>query len=205
MSWKHDNRCACPPLFKQILLYLMSGKLQNEIKKLHPFDSLEQEAALNLRRTCEALAAFEAETFRATELSPTQYNVLRILRGAGEPLPCGEIASRMITREPDMTRLLDRLEKRGLLSRQRQHADRRVVLINITSKGLEMLSGLDDIVRDTHKRQLGHLGERRLKQLIELLEQARTPGEREAGAQTGSSKDPVGLEPRPPIHQQEKP
>src|SRR5207244_6424829 len=108
----------------------MSGKLQREIKKQHPFDSFEQEAALNLRKTCDTLAALEAETLRPTELSPTQYNVLRILRGAGEALPCGEIAARMITREPDMTRLLDRLEKRGLLSRARQQSDRRVVKIS---------------------------------------------------------------------------
>jgi DNA-binding MarR family transcriptional regulator len=153
----------------------MSGKLQHEIKKSRPFDSLEQEAALNLRRTCDALASFEANVFRPTELSPTQYNVLRILRGAGEPLPCGEIAARMITREPDMTRLLDRLERRGLLSRSRQQNDRRVVKISITVKGLELLASLDDIVRDTHKRQLGHLGEAKLRQLIDLLEQARQP------------------------------
>jgi len=152
----------------------MSGKLQHEIKKSHPFDSLEQEAALNLRRTTDALAAFEADVFRPTELSPTQYNVLRILRGAGEPLACGEIAARMITREPDMTRLLDRLEKRRLITRARQQADRRVVATRITPKGLELLADLDAPVIQMHKRQLGHLGQAKLRQLIELLEEARS-------------------------------
>jgi len=164
----------------------MSGKLQREIKKQRPFDSLEQEAALNLRKTCDTLAGLEAETFRPTELSPTQYNVLRILRGAGAALPCGEIAARMITREPDMTRLLDRLEKRGLLSRARQQSDRRVVKISITDKGRGVLEKLDDAVIDVHKRQLGHMAPAKLKKLIELLEQAREPHQQSTQTETKS-------------------
>src|SRR3989442_11864804 len=105
----------------------MPRSLQREIKKLKPFDSLEQEAALNLHRTLDALLAVEVETLKAADVSPTQYNVLRILRGEGRPMSCGDIAARMITRDPDMTRLLDRLEKRGLVSRCRGTSDRRVV------------------------------------------------------------------------------
>ena len=151
----------------------MAGKLQAETKKLHPFDCLEQEAALNLQKTADHLMAMAVEMFKPARLSPTQYNVLRILRGAGEPLACGEIADRMITREPDMTRLLDRLEKRGLVSRCRQQTDRRVVETKIMPQGLELLASLDDAVVHLHKRQLGHLGPTKLKQLSDLLEEAR--------------------------------
>ncbi|HEX8524356.1 MAG TPA: MarR family transcriptional regulator [Tepidisphaeraceae bacterium] len=151
----------------------MTGKLQNEIKKRKPFECIEQEAALNLHRTFDALSSTEAETFRATGLSPTQYNVLRILRGAGEALSCGDVASRMITREPDMTRLLDRLEKRGLITRARQTVDRRVVKTEITQQGLDLLAQLDEPVLQMHRKQLGHLGPTKLRQLIELLEEVR--------------------------------
>lgn len=149
------------------------GKLQQEIRKARPFDGLEQEAALNLRKTFDALGAFEAKVFKPVGLSPTQYNVLRILRGADKPLSCGEIAERMITREPDMTRLLDRLEKRGLIVRCRQQTDRRVVRTKITAKGLDLLAPLDGTVLKMHRRQLGHLGPAKLRQLIALLEEAR--------------------------------
>ena len=151
----------------------MSSKLQSEIGKLHPFECIEQEAFLNLAKTLDALGAMGAETLKASGLSPTQYNALRILRGAGAPMRCGEIAGRMVTRDPDMTRLLDRLEKRGLVSRCRPAEDRRVVATSITPLGLELLAQLDGPVVETHKRQLGHLGEAKLRRLIELLEEAR--------------------------------
>jgi DNA-binding MarR family transcriptional regulator len=151
----------------------MASRLQKETKKRLPFESLEQEAALNLQKTADHLLATASDTFKGVNLSPTQYNVLRILRGAGEPLACGEIADRMITREPDMTRLLDRLEKRGLITRSRSTSDRRVVETSITAKGLELLKRLDEPVVALHERQLGHLGKVKLRQLIELLEQAR--------------------------------
>ena len=106
---------------------------------------------------------------KAEDLSSTQYNVLRILRGAPEGLPCGEIANRMITRDPDVTRLLDRLEKRGLISRNRETKDRRMVLTRITDEGLELLERMDSPVRQAHERQLGHLGHERLEMLTELL------------------------------------
>ena len=88
-------------------------------------------------------------------------------------LPCGEIASRMITRDPDITRLLDRLEKRGLISRCRETKDRRMVMARITPEGLKLLSRLDEPVEEAHRRQLGHLGQERLRALAELLEAAR--------------------------------
>jgi DNA-binding MarR family transcriptional regulator len=153
-------------------------KLGDEIGKSKPFDSLEQAAVLNVARTWDVLAAEIDEVFKPSELSRTQYNVLRILRGAqrgggGEGLSCGEIADRMITRDPDITRLLDRLEKRRLVSRCRQKSDRRVVCVHITPAGLELLASLDDVVIEAHRKQLGHMGPEKLKQLIELLELAR--------------------------------
>src|SRR6266849_6704672 len=105
----------------------------------------------------------------AERSSATQYNVLRILRGAPEGLPCGEIASRMITRDPDVTRLLDRLEKRGLISRCRETKDRRTVMARITQEGLKLLTRLDEPVQADHRKQLGHLGRERLRTLTELL------------------------------------
>src|SRR5271167_661098 len=107
------------------------------------------------------------------DVSPNQYNVLRILRGSAEGLPCGEIASRMITRDPDITRLLDRLEKRGLISRCRETKDRRMVMARITTEGLKLLAHLDNPVEEAHRNQLGHMGKERLRALAELLEEAR--------------------------------
>lgn len=110
---------------------------------------------------------------KTEDLSSTQYNVLRILRGVPDGLPCGEIANRMITRDPDITRLLDRLEKRSLVSRCRETEDRRTVLTRITPEGLKLLARLDEPVVAAHRRQLGHLGRERLRALRELLEAAR--------------------------------
>src|SRR6266851_400942 len=114
------------------------------------------------------------QVLKAEDLSATQYNVLRILRGAPEGLPCGEIASRMITRDPDVTRLLDRLEKRGLISRRRETKDRRTVMARITPDGLKLLSRLDEPVQAAHRKQLGHLGRERLRTLTELLRISRS-------------------------------
>jgi DNA-binding MarR family transcriptional regulator len=100
--------------------------------------------------------------------------VLRILRGAPEGLTCGEIGERMITRDPDITRLLDRLEKRKLIARSRESEDRRVVVARITRGGLDVLARLDGPVREVHRAQLGHLGRERLRALAELLEACRS-------------------------------
>jgi len=99
--------------------------------------------------------------------------MLRILRGSPDGLPCGDIASRMITRDPDVTRLLDRLEKRGLISRSRETKDRRTVIARIAPAGLKLLSGLDEPVQNAHRQQLGHMGRERLRTLSELLSLAR--------------------------------
>ncbi len=133
----------------------------------------EEFAFLELLRTSDQLNRRLVPVLKAEELSGTQYNVLRILRGAPEGLPCGEIGNRMITRDPDITRLLDRMEKRNLISRCRQAKDRRTVLTRITAEGLQLLSRLDEPVQNAHREQLGHLGRERLKALCELLRAAR--------------------------------
>jgi len=133
----------------------------------------EEQTFLELCRTTDILSRRVSEVLKAEELSPNQYNVLRILRGSQEGLPSGEIGNRMITRDPDITRLLDRLEKRGLIRRSREARDRRLVMAGITSEGLDLLRRLDEPVREAHRRQLGHLGRERLGALKELLQVAR--------------------------------
>jgi DNA-binding MarR family transcriptional regulator len=134
----------------------------------------EELAFLELLRTTDMLSRGLIPVLKSEDLSSTQYNVLRILRGAPEGLACGEIANRMITRDPDITRLLDRLEKRGLISRCRETKDRRMVMARITSDGLKMLARLDEPVEEAHRKQLGHLGRGRLETLTELLHLARS-------------------------------
>ena len=134
---------------------------------------LEEAAYLDLLRTSDLLSRRLVSVIKARALSPNQYNVLRILRGAPEGLSCGEIASRMITRDPDITRLLDRLEKRGLISRNREAGDRRTVLTRMTNTGLRLLARLDKPILRAHRTLLGHLGPARLRRLKQLLEQAR--------------------------------
>ena len=124
---------------------------------------------MDLLRTTDMLSRGLFRVLKIEDLSPTQYNVLRILRGAPDGLPCGEIASRMITRDPDITRLLDRLEKRKLISRCRETTDRRMVMARITPEGLKLLARLDQPVEAAHRRQLGHLGQQRLRALADLL------------------------------------
>lgn len=136
-------------------------------------DCPEEDAFLDLLRTTDLLSRGPAQVLKTEDLSATQYNVLRILRGSPQGLPCGEIASRMITRDPDITRLLDRLEKRALISRSRETKDRRTVLARIMPDGLKALARLDAPVEQAHRQQLGHLGRERLRALAELLEAAR--------------------------------
>jgi DNA-binding MarR family transcriptional regulator len=129
----------------------------------------EEAVFLDLLRTSDMLSRRPAQLLKAEDLSSNQYNVLRILRGAPDGLSCGEIGNRMITRDPDITRLLDRLEKRGLVSRCRESRDRRTVLTRITPAGLKLLARLDEPVQEAHQKQLGHLGRQRLRALTELL------------------------------------
>ncbi len=129
----------------------------------------EEALFVELVRTTDALSRGLVKVLKTEDVSLTQYNVLRILRGSPEGLSVGDIASRMITREPDMTRLLERLEKRKLISRRRWAEDRRTVVARITPLGLSLLDRLDEPVKHAHRRQLGHLGPKRLRTLSDLL------------------------------------
>ena len=142
--------------------------------KRRPAPLPEELAFLELQRTADLLSRGVAQLLKAEEISANQYNVLRILRGAPEGLTCGEITSRMITRDPDITRLLDRLEKRHLISRCRENSDRRMVMTRISTAGAKLLARMDAPVREAHRRQLGHLGPRRLTALTRLLQSARS-------------------------------
>jgi DNA-binding MarR family transcriptional regulator len=153
----------------------MRRGLQAELKQKVPFTSREQEAYLSVLRTADALEASVEARLKEFGLTGTQYNALRILRGAGaEGLPCSEVGERMITRDPDITRLLDRLQKRGLVERSRGKRDRRVVYGKITAAGLKLLRELDGPIEKHGREMLQHLGQTKLKQLIELLELVRS-------------------------------
>jgi DNA-binding MarR family transcriptional regulator len=150
----------------------------NRSQRSRHFDSLEQEVFLNLWRTYDRLRSLEEELFGRYGLTPQQYNALRLLRGARpETLPTLALAARLVSRAPDITRLLDKLERRGLVARDRSSENRRVVRVGITSSGLALLRSLEEPVRECHARQLGHLSPMQLKSLIELLRQARAPHE----------------------------
>jgi DNA-binding MarR family transcriptional regulator len=152
----------------------MAGRLQSEIQQSKPFECLEVEAAVTLAHTSDALFRGIEERLKAAGLSLTQYNVLRILRGASpQGLACGDVGARMITRDPDITRLLDRMEQRGLVERARETCDRRVVKTRIRPAGLRLLKTLDRPLVNLQRKRLGHLGARRLKLLIALLDAAR--------------------------------
>lgn len=149
-------------------------KLGDPFRKKKRAASPEEILFLELIRTADMLARGPAAVLRAADLSPNQYNVLRILRGSPQGLPCGEVASRMITRDPDITRLLDRLEKRSLISRCRETKDRRMVRARITPEGLKLLNSLDEPVQEAHRRQLGHLSGTQYTTLSDLLLAARS-------------------------------
>jgi DNA-binding MarR family transcriptional regulator len=152
----------------------MKSAVQADLRP-KPGSSPEELAHLEMMRTMEAVSHRFAQVLKAEDLSSTQYNVLRILRGAPEGLPCGEISNRMVTRDSDITRLLDRLEKRSLVSRSRESKDRRTVWARITPEGLKLLARLDKPMLATHFELLGHLGTKRLKLLTDLLRLARQP------------------------------
>jgi DNA-binding MarR family transcriptional regulator len=160
-----------------IFTFVMVRRLREEIKQQKSFESLEQEAVLNVLHTADVLLQRITAVLKPFKLSHSQYNVLRILRGAGpEGLACREIGERMITRDPDITRLLDRLEARGLLTRTRDQKDRRVITARITEEGRRLLDALDQPIAEVDRQPLQHLGEPRLRTLIELLELARDQG-----------------------------
>jgi DNA-binding MarR family transcriptional regulator len=148
-------------------------RLQDELKKKGPFESPQQEAMLNLLRTHDRLQICLERLFRTRGLTSSQYNVLRILRGEGRPLPILEIAGRTVTVVPGITGLIDRLERAGLVRRERSAQDRRVVFVDITPQARALLAGLDAPLMQLHRDLLGHLSDKELRTLIRLLEKAR--------------------------------
>jgi DNA-binding MarR family transcriptional regulator len=152
----------------------MAGRLKREIKQKKPFSSVQEEVVLSIMRTADQVAVPMNDVLRGAGLSVSQYNVLRIMRGAGDDgLPCGEISERMVRRDPDLTRLLDRLEASGLVTRTRDTRDRRVVRASITEEGTDLLASLDDAVEESIRRSLAHVPVSRLRTLLELLEEVR--------------------------------
>jgi DNA-binding MarR family transcriptional regulator len=148
--------------------------LKEEIEQQRPFSSLEEEALLNLMRSEDCLSRAFARMAKQWGVTATQYNVLRILRGAGpEGLTCSAIGRRMIAAEPDITRLLGRLKARKLAHQQRDREDRRVVWTQITDEGLQLLDEMEPAVRTLPRELLGHLSQEELQSLIDLLERAR--------------------------------
>jgi DNA-binding MarR family transcriptional regulator len=150
------------------------ANLRNEIKQTPPFSTLEEEAVLNLIRTSDCLQrAFQHKT-RDWGLTSTQYNVLRILRGARPAgLPCAAIGARMVAAEPDITRLLGRLKALKLIRQHRDSQDRRVVMTQITDAGLKLLHEMDPLIRRIPSSLLGHMSDAQLTEMIRLLELAR--------------------------------
>jgi DNA-binding MarR family transcriptional regulator len=154
----------------------MTPALRDEIKQRKPFKSIHEEAALNIVRTAALLSADFEQIFKPHGLTATQYNVLRILRGSDADGLCrNEVRDRLLTRMPDATRLLDRMEKAGLISRSREQEDRRLVTTRLTKKGRQLVDDLDPIVARQHRERLGHLTDKQLATLNSLLTQARHP------------------------------
>jgi MarR family transcriptional regulator, organic hydroperoxide resistance regulator len=148
--------------------------LRSEIKQTKPFSSLEEETAVALARTTDQVARRFDGVLKQHGLTGTQYNVLRILRGAGKAgLPCSELGERMISRDPDITRLLDRMERAGLCNRARDQKDRRVILVKISDKGLKTVNQLDQPITELNRAMLGHMGKGRLRSLLDLLDAVR--------------------------------
>ena len=155
----------------------MPTDLLEELHQRKPFSSLAQEAHLNVSRTQALLQEGLEQVLKPYGLSGTQYNVLRILRGADPRGLCrNEVRDRLLTRMPDVTRLLDRMEEAGLVTRERDTMDRRLVTTRLTERGRELVDALDGPVAEEHERRLGHLGEERLRVLVRLLTLVRHPG-----------------------------
>lgn len=152
----------------------MPRSLQHQLKKKHPSELPEEEVSLNIQRTFGILMGPELKLFKMHKLSPPLYSILRILRGVGsDGLPCSQIGDRMVTREPDVTRLIDRLEQAGWAKRDRSTKDRRVVTITLTATGRKLLDKLDEPIMDLHRDTLGHLTKKEMVELNRLLVKAR--------------------------------
>jgi DNA-binding MarR family transcriptional regulator len=148
----------------------MAPDLREELKQEKPFRSLQQEAELNLVRTTNVLTDSFEQMLKPYGITGTQYNVLRILRGAGPNGLCrNEVSQRLLNRMPDATRLLDRMEDAGLVTRARSSEDRRLVTTQLTKRGSQLVDSLDSVVEKQHAEQLGHLSDKQLRMLIEIL------------------------------------
>ena len=155
----------------------MPSDLRTDLRQLKPFGSLREEAFLNVARTQAVFSHRLERVLEPRGLSLTQYNVLRMLRGAGQAGLCrNEVRDRLITRMPDVTRLLDRMEEAGLVSRVRSTEDRRLVTTTLTAEGRVLVDDLDDEIDGVHAQQVGHLSDAQLRALIELLSLARESG-----------------------------
>ena len=155
----------------------MSPTLKEDLRQNKGFTSLQQEAFLNVLRTSSALTDALEDLLRPYGISATQYNVLRILRGSGADGMCrNEVRDRMLTRMPDMTRLLDRMEEAGWVTRAREREDRRMVLTRISASGQTLLKELDGPVNELHRVQLARLTDDQLRSLVDLLTLAREGG-----------------------------
>lgn len=153
---------------------IMTSKLQEEIKQTRSFATMEEEALLNIRRTSDRLQYNGQQLFKPHGITPTQYNVLRILRGAGDKgLRCSEIGERLVSSDPDITRLLGRLQKQKLIRRKREPKDKRVIYTKITDEGLRLLKEMDPLVNENAKQLFKHMSKEKLATLISLLEEAR--------------------------------
>src|SRR5216684_4603264 len=154
---------------------MTTPKLQHELKKKRPFESPQEEALLSVMRTSDQLQLRSARLLREHGLTPSQYNILRILRGEGKPLPILEIASRTIAVVPGITGLIDRLEQAGFVNRLRCEKDRRMIYVALTDHAMTTLAALDEPLDQLHDKLLGHLSQAELKELIGLLEKVREP------------------------------
>jgi DNA-binding MarR family transcriptional regulator len=170
----------------------MKRRLQDELQQTKPFSSLEQEVYLELVHTSEVATRWVIEALRASDLTAPQFNVLRILKGAGDAgHPCGQIAERMVNHDPDLTRLLDRLEARGLVEKSRDTKDRRVVNARITEAGLDAVARASEDVTDRLRNAMGPMGAPQLEQLADLLESLRA-GATEALKENGNPNQAGG-------------
>ena len=152
----------------------MPRDMLSELKQKRPFPRPEEELFLSLIRTADLLGRGISVLLKKQGLSTVQYNVLRILRGAGPAgLPCGEIGSRLITRDPDVTRLLDRMRAQGWVTRQRMSGDRRVIATRISLSGMKILEALDKPVVEAHRKQLGFMNAREITALLKQLTRIR--------------------------------
>ena len=151
----------------------MPSSLRKQLKKKNPFDSLEQEAMLGILRTSDLMENRLARLLREHGLTPSQYNAMRIMRGEGEPMPCLEVANRMIQVVPAITRVVDQLVVRELIEKQQSSEDRRVFLVGLTVAGKRLLKKLDNPIMALHKSLLGHVSNADLKTLNGVLATAR--------------------------------